>query len=110
MIESIAENIFFEKGYNKGYADCQENMAKEYEKLSTWNYILNKVPSMDDFLFLYVQEDNWQGTGFYLGQDKELKEENNYIFGGCAGMITGEITHWMIAPEPPKTKQEPYPW
>ena len=33
MTQDIAENIYYERGYNKGFADAQEILSKKFEKI-----------------------------------------------------------------------------
>jgi len=100
MEESIKESIYFERGYNKGFSDAQESLALQFDSFQ-WNDVLIKEPSLEK-LVIFCTDDDFQGIGYYLGRDKRLSQDNNYIFGGCVGMITGEVTHWMYAPELPK--------
>lgn len=37
MIEHMTENIYFERGYNKGFADAQEILSKKFEKILSKN-------------------------------------------------------------------------
>ncbi len=37
MTEDIAENIYYERGYNKGFADAQEILSKKFEKILSKN-------------------------------------------------------------------------
>ena len=37
MIEDMAENIYYERGYNKGFADAQEILSKKFEKILSKN-------------------------------------------------------------------------
>lgn len=32
MNEEITQEIYFQKGYDKGFSDAQENLAKEFDK------------------------------------------------------------------------------
>ena len=33
MIEQMTEDIYFQKGYDKGFADAQEILSKKFEKI-----------------------------------------------------------------------------
>ena len=37
MIEQMTEGIYFQKGYDKGFADAQESLAKKFEKILSKN-------------------------------------------------------------------------
>jgi len=37
MTQDIAENIYYERGYNKGFADAQEILSKKFEKILSKN-------------------------------------------------------------------------
>jgi len=100
MEESIKESIYFERGYNKGFSDAQESLSLKLSNM-IWKDVLVEEPSLEK-LVVFCTNDEFQGIGYYLGRDKRISQDNNYIFGGCAGMITGEVTHWMYAPELPK--------
>jgi hypothetical protein len=41
------------------------------------------------------------GVGYYYGRELEYPSENDHVFGGNAGFLTGDVTHWMYAPEEP---------
>lgn len=103
MEESIKESVYFERGYNKGYSDALDSLSIKFAN-AMWSDVLKEEPSKEKLL-LFCDGDGFQGIGYYLGRDKKLQQDNNYIFGGCAGMITGEVTHWMYSPELPKQKK-----
>jgi hypothetical protein len=37
MIEQMTEDIYFQKGYDKGFADAQEMLSKKFEKILSKN-------------------------------------------------------------------------
>ncbi len=37
MIEHMTENIYYERGYNKGFSDAQEILSKKFEKILSKN-------------------------------------------------------------------------
>jgi hypothetical protein len=37
MIEQMTEDIYFQKGYDKGFADAQEILSKKFEKILSKN-------------------------------------------------------------------------
>ena len=37
MIEQMTEGIYFQKGYDKGFADAQEILSKKFEKILSKN-------------------------------------------------------------------------
>jgi len=37
MIEQMKEDIYFQKGYEKGFADAQEILSKKFEKILNKN-------------------------------------------------------------------------
>ena len=37
MIEQMTEDIYFRKGYDKGFADAQEILSKKFEKILSKN-------------------------------------------------------------------------
>jgi hypothetical protein len=39
MIEQMTEDIYFQKGYDKGFADAQEILSKKFEKILSKNAI-----------------------------------------------------------------------
>lgn len=101
MENEITENVFFERGYNKGYSDAFENVSRKITqnvKYSSWISIDEEVPDPEkSWLLFFFALDGFLGIGEYYG----LNEEGKHVFGGCAGFIEGEVTHWMTAPEPP---------
>ena len=37
MIEHMTENIYYERGYNKGFSDAQEMLSRKFEKILSKN-------------------------------------------------------------------------
>jgi len=99
MNTQITENVFFERGYNKGYSDALENLSRKMAEKSEhicWTNIEEEVPEQSELLFFFAL-DGFLGIGEYYG----LNNGGEHVFGGCAGFIEGDVTHWMKAPKPP---------
>lgn len=99
MNENITENIFFERGYQKGYENAFETVSQKIDKQlqAGWIKIEDKKPDEDRLLF-YLFDKEFLSAGGYYG----LNKEGEHVFGGCSGMVEGEVTHWMYAPPVPK--------
>jgi len=104
MEKSITENIFYSRGYDKGFSDAMENLASKYSNKTSWKDIHEHEPELDRLLFYSFENGDLQGIGFYFGRDEDLPESNNHVFGGCSGMMNGKVEYWMYAPPPPNQK------
>ena len=49
---------------------------------------------------LYFHEGTGVWVGFYYGRDEEYPCSNNHVFGGNAGFLTGDATHWCYIDYP----------
>jgi hypothetical protein len=83
----------FEVGYTHGW-----NMAKGGLQ---WTDVMEEQPPKDT-LILYFFECTGVSAGYYDGRCDEYPGENNHVFGGGGGFLTGDVTHWMHMPGEPK--------
>jgi len=107
--EEKAYNEGFAKGYQSG-ADFALGVLEEItdeipHKKSGWIDINDQVPEKGRKL-LYFFEGTGSWLGFYFGRDEEYPSDNNHVFGGNSGFLTGDVTHWCYTPNYPKQFKE----
>lgn len=85
------------------YADEIRRLeAKASEKSKAmWIDVLVKQPEENRLLLYFFSGCGGAFLGYYHGRDDEYPCENDHIFGGDGGFLTGDATHWMYVPEDP---------
>ena len=107
----MTEDIYFQKGYDKGYSDAQEKLAKEFESILSknvtqkWVSIEDEVPEKGRRL-LYYFDMCGVFLGFYLGRDSNYPCSNDHVFASNVGYLTGDVTHWRYMGEYPEDNDE----
>ena len=91
MDKDIRESVFFQRGY-------AEAKARYSNK---WINIEDEIPE-EERLLLYFFECTGTSLGFYLGRDERYPSDNNHVFGGNFGWLTGDVTHWAYIPTYPE--------
>lgn len=69
-----------------------------------WMDINDHVPEIDQEV-LYYFESTGVSLGVYNGVDDQNPDFGNcgHVFSSRDGFLTGDVTHWMPAPEAPNT-------
>ena len=91
MNKDIIEHIAFDRGYVEGRA----------KYMNTWINIEDEAPEQER-LVIYFHDMTGAGLGFYFGRDKEYPSDNDHVFGGNFGWLTGDVTHWCYIPDYPE--------
>jgi hypothetical protein len=66
-----------------------------------WINIEDGIPE-EERLVLYFHDMTGASLGFYFGRDESYPSDNNHVFGGNFGWLTGEVTHWTYIPDYPE--------
>ena len=66
-----------------------------------WIKIEDDIPE-EERLLVYFFECTGTSLGFYFGRDELYPSDNNHVFGGNFGWLTGDVTHWAYIPDYPE--------
>ena len=66
-----------------------------------WINIEDGIPE-EERLVLYFHDMTGASLGFYFGRDESYPSDNNHVFGGNFGWLTGDVTHWTYIPDYPE--------
>ena len=66
-----------------------------------WIKIEDEIPE-EERLVLYFFDMTGTSLGFYFGRDESYPSDNDHVFGGNAGWLTGDVTHWTYIPDYPE--------
>ena len=66
-----------------------------------WTNIEDEIPE-EERLVLYFFDMTGSHLGFYFGRDESYPSDNNHVFGGNFGWLTGDVTHWTYIPDYPE--------
>ena len=119
MIDQMTEDIYFQRGYDKGCSDAQEKLAKDFDRAyekgfnKGWqkNEYQNKWVSIEDEApekgrrLLYYFDMCGVFLGFYLGIDSNYCSETGHVFASNVGFLTGDVTHWQYMGEYPEDNE-----
>lgn len=120
MHEDVTESVFYQRGYDKGFSEAQEKLAKDFDKAykkgfdKGWqnNEYQNKWVSIEDEVpekgrrLLYYFDMCGVFLGFYLGIDSRYCPETGHVFASNVGYLTGDVTHWQYMGEYPEDNEE----
>ena len=68
------------------------------DQLATkWIKIEDETPE-EERLLLYFFDMTGTSLGFYFGRDDQYPSDNDHVFGGNFGWLTGDVTHWAYIP------------
>jgi hypothetical protein len=70
-------------------------------KMINWIKIADETPE-EERLVLYFHDMTGVSLGFYFGIDESYCHETGHVFGGIAGWLTGDVTHWTYIPDYPE--------
>jgi len=98
-----AYNEGFVEGYKSGTKFALDLFSEIEQSPKNWINLEDESPE-EDKLLLYYFSAIGIGVGYYYGREDEYSSANNHVFGGIAGFLTGDVTHWMYAPEFPPFK------
>ena len=80
MIEQMSEDIFFERGYSKGYSDAQENLSKKYNSIIKdfkfnyfWHSTEEESPPNNSLLVFYSKKDGYFICGLNPSKDNSAE-------------------------------------
>jgi len=66
-----------------------------------WIKIEDEIPE-EERLLLYFFDMTGTSLGFYFGRDDQYPSDNDHVFGGNFGWLTGDVTHWAYIPDYPE--------
>ena len=69
--------------------------------MMNWTKIEDEIPE-EERLLLYFFDMTGTSLGFYFGRDESYPSDNDHVFGGNFGWLTGDVTHWAYIPKYPK--------
>ena len=66
-----------------------------------WIKIEEQAPEKGKRL-LYFHDMTGTSLGFYFGRDEQYPCDNDHVFGGQFGFLTGDVSHWCYMPDYPE--------
>ena len=69
-----------------------------------WIKIEDQIPDQERLL-VYFFEMTGASLGFYFGRDDQYPSDNDHVFGGNFGWLTGDVTHWAYIPDYPEGQE-----
>jgi hypothetical protein len=99
-IEKKAYNEGFVEGYKSGTKFTLDLFSEIEQFPKNWINLEDESPKEKELLLYYCGATGI-GVGYYYGRESEYPPGNNHVFGGDAGWRTGDVTHWMYAPDLP---------
>ena len=72
---------------------------------NNWIEIADEAPEQGRLL-LYFFDCTGISLGEYHGIDEEYCPETGHVFASRDGWLTGDVTHWMYAPDVPEGAYE----
>lgn len=108
----LGHNDGYSEGVAKGHQDMERLLETSKDlawldgykapmKADKWNDIMLSAPMKRKQLIYFHDMTGGPHVGYYFGVDDSYPGENNHVFGGPSGFLTGDATHWMYVPEPP---------
>jgi hypothetical protein len=80
--------------YDAGFAAGQASVM-------SWIDVEKQAPEMKKLVMYFHDMTGGPHLGYYFGRDESYPCENDHVFGGFSGFLTGDATHWMYVPDDP---------